>query len=268
MASDRPSRGRRTAGDRAAAADRLAGELRELGRTALRATPDPEVVASAVLTRLTAEPEPEPAADGGRRAQPRRRKAVVAALAGLLLALTVTLTTTPVGAAVADWFGIGGVAVEQGPRVPSASASPPPTAASGLTLAQARALVGFAPLVPSELGPPDGIEVSADRRVLSMTWGSGPDTVRLDQFADRLSPYFLKKVHGSFEATTVDGAPAAWFPEPHEVAVLDEQGRERVESARLAGRTLVWERDGTTLRLEGELTRDRAVEIAGSARNP
>jgi hypothetical protein len=49
------------------------------------------------------------------------------------------------------------------------------------------------------------------------------------------------------------------------VTFLDEQGRSRTESARLAGQTLIWPVDDVTLRLEGDLTLGRATEIGESA---
>ena len=67
------------------------------------------------------------------------------------------------------------------------------------------------------------------------------------------------------EFTSVAGAFALWFDEPHEVVVLAPDGTRRTETARLAGHTLIWEQaDGTTLRLVGDLTRVRALEIAVS----
>ncbi len=65
---------------------------------------------------------------------------------------------------------------------------------------------------------------------------------------------------------SVDGRDALWFEDSHQVAVLDEQGREVVESRRRVGSTLVWMVGDTTLRLEGELTLGQAVAIAESAR--
>jgi hypothetical protein len=47
--------------------------------------------------------------------------------------------------------------------------------------------------------------------------------------------------------------------------VLDADGTKRTETARLAGHTLIWEHGTTALRLEGDLTLDRAIQIAESA---
>ncbi|WP_053203156.1 hypothetical protein [Jiangella muralis] len=272
--------------------DALDRELRALGRSLGSALDDdgpaPAAVATAVLDRLRTSPAPaglprwrraagrvarwrraagrvlrwRPGA--GRRWRPaagRGRRIAVAAVA-VLVALGLT---APVRAAVGEWLGIGAVAVRPGPSQPSASA--PPSAPAGLSLDAAAQRTGLTPVVPPVLGPPDGVEVSADDRVLSLTWGSGDDTVRLDQVADPLSPVYLKTaVLGSTAATlTVDGRDAWWFGVPHDLVLLAPDGSERTESARIAGPTLVWVDDGVTFRLEGAGDRGRAVEIAASA---
>lgn len=230
--------------------DLLVADLVTLGRTVRTPEPDPRLV-DVVLTRLADGPTPRPVA---------RRRVLVAA-AFVLLAL---LATPPVRAAVADWFGFGGVVVRHDPSPPPSTAPPPPTVGTTRSVAQAVALVGFPVALPVELGPPDGVEVSGDRRVLSCSWTGGPDGVlRLDQVDGRLDYTFAKSAAG-VEFTEVGGDVALWFEVPHAVVVLEPGGGRRTETARLAGHTLVWERAGTTLRLEGDLTLTRALTIAGT----
>ena len=50
------------------------------------------------------------------------------------------------------------------------------------------------------------------------------------------------------------------------VLLLDEFGTEIPESARLARDVLVWAERGRTVRLEGDLTLGRALELADSLR--
>ena len=98
-----------------------------------------------------------------------------------------------------------------------------------------------------------------------MSWSSGQDgVVRLDQFDADLDFSVLKSTPDVFYAV-VDGNDALWFEEPHEVVLLDPDGSRRSQSARLAGQALVWVDDAVTLRLEGDLRLERAVEIAESA---
>lgn len=219
--------------------------------------------------------------------RPPRRRAVALALAALLVAL---LAAPPVRAAVAEWFGFAGVRVRVDPGVTPSSAPPPPpagtsstgpassgpassgpassgpaSATTGLTPAAAADLVTFPVLLPTELGTPDEVEVSADRRLLAMTWDVAGGTVRLDQFDGALD-YAFAKTAPRLESVTVSGRTALWFDAPHEVWVLAPDGSSRTEAPRLAGTTLIWDGGTTTLRLEGELSLEQAVRIIASAR--
>jgi hypothetical protein len=275
MTSDRPAdrpSGRpadRTPPD--AGEQRLAAELQSLGR-ALVTPVDADAITTAVLERLVHEPSPaapswwRPAWLSRLATEVRfRRRAVAAAIAGILLVLVLT---PPVRATVADWLGLG-ILVRPGPAVPSAS--PPPAAIGDLTLEEAAALVPFTPVVPSALGDPDQIEVSADRRVVSMSWepaggDDGHGRLRLDEFDGAMAPRYVKEAMiDGVEYVDIDGRPALWFSEPHTVELLEDDGTIRTESARTTGPTLVWQRDDTvTLRLEGTGTVSEAVEIARS----
>ncbi len=249
----------------------LVAELVGLGRDLPLPSAGTEL-AAAVLERLaeepaTAPPHPMPTAALVRagRAVARHRRRTAVAVVALLLSL---LAAPPVRAAVADWFGFAGVRVERRDGPVTTSARPPPTVSAGTTLDVAARQVGFTPAVPLALGAPQGVAVSADRRLLSLTWSGGPDgTVRLDQFDAGLDFTFAKSAPG-VEFVTVAGEFALWFDEPHEVVVLNRDGSRRRESARLAGHTLIWVRNGTTLRLEGDLSQRRALAIAGSVDAP
>ena len=244
----------------------LAAELAALGRSLPQPAPGTNLTV-AVMARLSDVPTPVTASRprrvlrrvAGALAGRRRRAAVVAT--AILLAL---LAAPPVRAAVADWFGFAGVSVRLDPTPGPSVASPPPTVDGTTSLAEVKKLVAFEPVVPAALGPPQGVQVSADRRLLSMSWtDQEAGAVRLDQFDGRLDYAFAKTAPG-VEFTTVAGSFAMWFDEPHEVVVLNADGTRRTERARLAGRTLIWEYGGTALRLEGDLTLARAIEIASS----
>ncbi len=246
--------------------DELATDLAALGRELPRPAPAPHLT-DAVMRRL-AETPPPPAATPWLRlprwvrdglAHRRRQAAVLvtAVLLGLLAA-------PPVRAAVADWFGFAGVIVRNDPTPSRSEAPPPPPADGATTLDEARELVSFDPLVPAALGPPQGVEVSADRRVLSMSWAGGRDgALRVDQFDARLD-YTFAKSSPTVRFTEVSGRSALWFDQTHRVALLNRDGTRRFETARLAGPTLIWEQGDTTVRVEGDVTLDRAVEIAES----
>jgi hypothetical protein len=247
--------------------DRLDGELRALGQTLVVAAPADDLVEQ-VLVRLPGEPLPTRPGDRG-WGRTRRRRLVAVIIALVLLGLGLT---PPVRAAVVEWLRIGGVLVRTAPPVtgPSPTPSPPPTIGPTVTLAQAKALVDFPVGVPEELGPPDRISVSTDRKVVAMDWGPGADQLHLDQFDGELSWMFLKRTRDSFQVTSVDGQDAVWFATPHQISYIDRDGRERTEQSRIAGPCLVWERGvggrRVTMRLEGNQSLLDAVGAAESVR--
>jgi hypothetical protein len=239
----------------------LVAELVALGRSVPAAPVDDALVRRVIDRVATATTAPTtPPAPSPRRTSSRRVQAVVAAVVAVVVG---ALAAPPVRAAVADLFGFGGVLVREVPGPAPSTAPPPPRATTDLTLATAAGLVPFTAVVPAALGEPEGVEVSADRRVLSLTWQTDEGTVRLDEIGARLD-YAYAKSATDVEFVTVGGQFALWFPEPHEVAVLEPDGTPRRESARLAGHTLVWERGDVTMRLEGDLTKRRAVAVAES----
>ncbi|HEU4971347.1 MAG TPA: hypothetical protein VFT35_05465, partial [Gaiellaceae bacterium] len=83
-------------------------------------------------------------------------------------------------------------------------------------------------------------------------------------------PFILKKLAGAgvhVQSTRVRGNPAYFLSgEPHELILIDEHGIPVQETARLAQDVLLWEEDGRTYRLEGDLTLDEALDIANSLR--
>jgi hypothetical protein len=262
--------------------DALVADLRMLGRTlpAPAGDGDPTLdrLTTAVLSRLADAPVPAIVPTGGVKGSggryggwlrrvlavaARRRRRLLIVVAVVLLGF---LGVPGVRAAVLDWFGFDGVVVHIRP-MPDPTVTPIPPAARGNTsLDRARSLVRFQPFVLPALGPPQAVEVSADRRVLSLSWTDPKGaTIRLDQFDGRLDYTFAKTASG-VEWTTIAGTKALWFEKPHNVVVLDAAGNPRSETARLAGHTLIWEKPGTVLRLEGgDFTRERAVELAESA---
>ncbi len=242
----------------------LVHDLMLLGRGA--SVPGPSAdLARSVLDRV--EPLPTPATSGPSHWSRRlvdlgsswRRRAVVAGVA-VLVAL---LATPPVRAAVADWFGFAGVIVQRGPSRGD-EAPPPPPVEGRMTVVEAAGLVDFVLLVPADLGEPDAVDVSEDRVIVSMSWSTAEGVVRLDQFDGRLD-FAMAKTSPGVEYAAVGGTDGLWFERPHDVVILDDEGRPRTESARLAGHTLIWPVGDVTMRLEGDLSLARAVEIGESA---
>jgi hypothetical protein len=244
----------------------LEAELRTLGRTLVVDPPADDLV-ERVLAGLPAS-RPGRLRRGWLWLTRSRRRLVAIIVAAVIIALCLT---PPVRAVVLEWLRIGGVVIKTAPpaqRTESPTPQPPTPSTQRVTLEQARQLVNFDVGLPAELGQPDLIGVSADRRVVSMDWGAGAEQIHLDQFDGQFAWVYVKTDPGDMRFTRVNGRDAAWFPSAHRIVYVDRDGREHSEQARLSGPSLVWERPaagGTvTLRIEGQITQQRAVTIAES----
>lgn len=242
----------------------LAAELRDLGRRL--DVPDAPDIRSAVLDRLAAA-RPAPRRRFTLTRRPGRRWLAAVAAAALAFAL---IAVSPARAAVVDavdgLLRFAGIEIrpEQGRPTPP---SPSPLAGQrNVELDEARRLAKFPIRVPAALGEPERVRVADPApdgapRVVSLFYRG--ETIRLDEFDGRLEPVFLKQASG-VEWVDLGGDIAAWFPAPHPVTYIDRTGIQRVESARLAGPTLIWADGTASYRLEGVASRDEAVRIAES----
>ncbi|MEU3431291.1 hypothetical protein [Streptomyces gardneri] len=262
----------------------LPEELRDLGRRLRVPDVDGGSMAERVLAQLLAEHVPTPAPElpgPWRRRWARvrawvreRRRALVAGLTGVLIVLVLT---PPVRAAVADWFGFGGVTVRYA-HDPAGRTAPPGGAVPGCSdpvpAAEAGRRAGFEPVIPGALGAPDAVSVTGSaergRAVISLCWRVGERTVRLDEFPARLDIGFAKEVTTQPEWVDLpDGAQGYWFAAPHllTVPMTDGTGGSWTHEVRTAGPTLLWTRSGgaLTFRLEGIPDREEARRTAESA---
>lgn len=212
----------------------LDDELRAVGRSAV-VPPVDEDLTAVVLSRVAELPV-------RRRLRDRWR----AFVAGFLVLLAGAALTPPVRATVAEWLRIGGVQAQPVGAGPS-TAPPPPTVSGHLSLEQAASVAGFTPELPEALGAPSGVQASTG--FVAASWNG----LRLEQFRSGISPLYAKKYYDRLERVPeIDGF---WFSTPHELLLVDQR------VVRIAGPTLVWERDGVTFRLEGA-DKARAVELA------
>jgi hypothetical protein len=65
---------------------------------------------------------------------------------------------------------------------------------------------------------------------------------------------------------TVRGVNGYWIDAPHELFYIDTEGEEAVQESRLAGPALVWQEGSRVFRIESELSRPEAVQVAESMR--
>jgi len=239
----------------------LEPELIAIGR--LLDVPQPPDLAANVLARIAM---PRPAA-------PRRRRLVLAFAVLVLAALLATLAIPDARSALLRFLQIGGVRIELVDDLPAVAPSPPELdliLGERVTLDEARRRAAFDLL---ELdAKPDAVYLG-ERDTVWFLYGSADAVRLLVAQTPRLTvdkPFLLKKLAGAgtiVETTTVRGVPAYFLSgAPHVLILVDESGFGVPESTRLARDVLVWEEDGRTVRLEGDLTLGEASELAVSLR--
>jgi hypothetical protein len=230
-------------------------------------TPD---LASAVQERL-AVPRP-------RRRWSLDRPAWQLAVAATALVIAVVMAIPPARAAVLDLLGFSSVRITREEPRPSTFAQ---ALSVGDPVTLERARREFPVLVPEEVGEPDAVYLHEDPAVgprvdllyrarpglpVSSNTGAG---LLITEFKAVAEPVIEKAVGtgATVERLTVDGDPAFFISgAPHGFAYMNpDTGDANFEEQRLAGNTLLVERaDGVLVRIEAEISRDRAVEIAES----
>jgi hypothetical protein len=198
----------------------------------------------------------------------RRRLALALALA--LLALAVAFAVPPARTAILRFLHLGNVTVERVETLPPAEERPL-LAGLGRSLprAEAERRAGFRMLLPPLKGPPPE-RLNVLGRLLATTFTApfddGHERVLLVEMAGDEGLVLGKKVlepGTRTDSVTVGGADALWIEgAPHVLMYLDRNGQVREATKRYAGNVLIWQRGPLTLRLEGDLTRAQALEIA------
>jgi hypothetical protein len=227
---------------------------------------------SAMVTRRLAAPTPSAQPP----ARPRRRRLAVALVVGVVIAATAAIP--PARAAITDFLDVGAVRVHRTPPGPIA-----PTAELQLgertTLDAARARLPV--VVPSAkvLGSPDEIWVTA-------VGGGGVSLVYrahaglppaehtrlgllLQEFAGEHQGSVNKYLTAGSraEAVTVGGKEGIFISGGNHYLFYEAaNGADVYEEGRLVGNALIFQRGPLTIRLEGDLPRDRMVAIAESLR--
>ena len=228
-------------------------------------TPDVDLV-PAVLDRIRREGS---APGRNRRARSRRTVAIVAVAS---VGLAACAAIPPVREAVVELFRANGIVVRQAPRNPPSSparSTAPVYAGLGdqVTLAEARRGSDGRLLVPTALGAPDVVF----RRGALVTLGYGGDQPRwLVMEVVEPSTVLLEKIalSGSHvRRLTVNGRPGVWIEGPQELVYVGLDREPRVEEARLAANTLIWEQDGASLRIETPQDLTEALRVAASMRS-
>jgi hypothetical protein len=248
--------------------------LIELGRDI--EFPDPPDLVSAVRVEIARGP-------ARRRLLPDLRRAAYALTAMVALLGGLVVFSPATREAIADFLGISGVELRTpvGPPSPDVTARAPDIGLGDqVSITAVRPFVVFHVRIPTLLGAPDrvyydsfvpGGKVSLVYENVPGAPGLGDSDIGvvLSQFpGDLQEPFVEKTVRGGetkIDAVEVDGAPGFFIRGgPHEVVYLTDEGIERVDTVRLAGNTLLWERDGVAYRLEADISRAAAVRIGES----
>ena len=199
-----------------------------------------------------------------RRARVSRVRPLALGLAILLAVLAGVLALSPgARSAFLEIFRLKGATVERVERLPEVEAR---TIDFGeqVSRKEAERRVGFE-LV--DLGEPDAVFVRSSR-MASLVYGpvEKPRLV-ISELRGAVWDGLVKKIGGSgtrIEEVEVDGELGLFIAGEHFVMFLDEDGAVTDEPTFLAGTVLLWNRGPLLLRLEGDLTRAEAVELAES----
>jgi hypothetical protein len=208
-----------------------------------------------------------------RRPRPRRRRRGGGRrpLLAALIALVVGggLAATGAGADLLARLGLKGASVTQVRRLPPTALGERLRLGERTTLAGARRAARFDLRRPAALGAPR--EVYVDDGVVTFVYRSRSGAAILfTQVPGSAGRYVQKFVTADTVRVRIGGVRGLLLRGPH-VVVFDSRGggTARVQQARLAKNTVMWERDGLLLRLEsarqpGELLRiARSVAVAG-----
>jgi hypothetical protein len=237
--------------------------LVELGRS-IDFPPTPDLAAR-VRERIAAEQPP-------RRSFLPARRTLVIALAVAAVAIGALMAVPGTRAAILEFFGIRGVAIEQVETLPTVPKTADLNLGEPVTLDGARELADFDVVVPEALGDPDEVYFSdfPPGGMVSFVYGSSEEPRALfTQFQATVRDTFLKKMEVTTEVefVDVDRQPGAFLSgAPHVFGYIDADGQFREETLRLVGNVLLWERAPLTLRLEADIPLDEALRIARSVR--
>lgn len=256
-------------------------ELRRIGAE-VEYPPTPALV-EAVAERLRAEDVT--GATRSSRRPPTLRVALVAAAVFLLLAGGVVAAVPAARHALLDLAGLRGATVIRVPFISGNVEARPGRALAGpISLESARRELSFEPLLPADLGEPDGVFTAVEYvppgGELILTYAPRPGLplsrytgvgLLIDEINGNFAPGFFGKLVPRgvrIERLRIDGHYAIWVEGLHEFHYKDGTTHTfYLGRARLAGNTLLVQRGPVMVRIEGEFGLGKASAIARSLRS-
>ena len=208
------------------------------------------------------EPDLAPAvlAQAGRRPFPWRSVALAAAV--VAVAVAAALAVPQARTAILRFFHL------QGATVIRVEALPPAAERTGLgraaPLRKVERQVGFRlRLPPLAGGPPRRAYVVGDSLATVVLRAHGT-RVLLSEFPSLGDRTVEKLAAGatSVQRVRVEGRPGLWLTGTHTFAYFDRETGYAERPVRIHANVLLWVRGGLTLRLEGDLPRSQALELA------
>lgn len=235
-----------------------------------------------IAGRVVFPPTPDIAGTARERLAPWSRRTLIVRLAPpfmvLLLVVAMFVLMVPdLRARAFGWLHIGAVRIVK--ESPPATVTPFPNVLQGydvtpvasildwdneISLAEARNRVDFPiPSVPS-LGAPDAVfYYELEEPMIILVWElpeQAPVSLHLIGSRNRVFKYEAEVE----TETEVNGQRAVWLTGSHLYEIMPQQGERAVIQRYIHGSVLLWEADGVTYRLEGELTLDQARMLAES----
>jgi len=209
------------------------------------------------------------------------------AAVALIVIAAALLAYPPTRTAIADWVNLH-TSIQRTTSVPTPSPLPPGPLGKRLglgsetSLAAARSGVTWQVLLPGGLGQPDEVYLQNPpdgpaQGEVTLVYGPRPGIpvsgetgvgVLVTEARGTVNENFFGKTVGpgtTIEPVTVNGHQGWWISgQPHVFFFDDGSGNARSETLRLATNTLIIDEGGTIVRIEGDLTRQQALDLAAS----
>ena len=195
------------------------------------------------------------------------------AVAVLVVAIGAAFAVPSARTAILRWLGLEHVRVVRVDQLPPTRRAVASDLGTRVSLREARRLLPFEPL--RLRAQPDAVFVQRGPggARLSFVYGAvARPRLTLSEFQGTGVTQYIEKLVGEgtkVERVDVDGEPGLWLSgKPHAV-FFENPNEPRLiypDEPLLAGNTLVWERRGLTLRIEGDLSKADALRLASSLR--